>query len=349
MSENSNEQFDYGGELVFNGIVRTDVQKDSPQEFRSKILEKLPKFKRGSPGNAGSGRVELQLERLAEEHNLSDELANIASNLLTVEYRYESYSRDPIEVVEYDDGEPKHTHAYPRRLRSAFLYWDYPKTIFFQGAQTRVDEVAPKINSLLGDDVGFEYLGFDKEFFLWLVLKDKHSEPLTSRMHVEALKSSEITGGDPADFGKDAEVEESDDISQSLPILAGVLKDMDISMLEGDFKVNGYKVNAKIFSSGRVRLYANRDLANVSKLERALISNLFLTELMKEYRNWEGLPDQKKYPHPRYFKELHDEANSSGANFRFDFTSLVHRYAELRGEDPATYDFEFDIYEPDDA
>lgn len=347
--EEEEETFEYGGgELVFNSIIRTDVKLDDPEGLRDRVLDMLPPFERGNPGQEGSGRLPVNLEEFAEEENLSSDLRSVAESILGLEYRYEEYPNDPIEVVEYsDEGEPRHVDAFPRDTRSVFLYWDYPQTMFVQGANTRVEKVVPKVNSTLGDDVSFTYHEFDEEFLLWLVLKDKHSEDLTTDLEIVELNSSEITGGDPADFGRDTEVDDSDDISQSLPILAGILKDMDVAMLEGDFKIGEYKLNAKIFGDGRVRLYANRDLGPASKLERALISIKFMTELMEECRTWEDLSDDEKYPHPRYFKDLHDEANSMGANFDFNFTSLVHRYADLRSEDPASYDFEFEIYEPD--
>lgn len=346
----SEKEFDYGGgELVFNGIIRTDVHRDNPEQLRDQILDNLSEFTPGVPGSEGSGRIDLDLESHAEANNLPSELKEIASNLLSIEYRYEHYPNETIEVVEYDDdGEATHTEAFPRKTHSVFAYWDYPGTIFVQGAKTRVEEVAPKINSSLGEDVSFNYHEFDEEFLLWLVIRDKHSLDLNTRLDIVELSASEITGGNPEDFGRDAEVDNSDDIGQSLPIQAGILKDMDFSMLEGDFSINGYRVNSKIYSDGRVRLYANRDLGEVSKLERALISLLFLSELIDEYEQWSNLSVDEKYPHPRYFKELHDEANKQGANYDFDFTSLVHRYADLRDENPSDYEFEFEIYEPED-
>lgn len=345
--DSDEEEFDYGGgELVFNGIIRTDVRRDDPESLKDQVLDKLPPFKQGSPSSEGSGSIGLDLQSKAEDASSSSELQSVSSDILGIEYRYEDFPNEPVEAVEYEDGEARQIDAYPRKVRSVFIYWDYPRTMFVQGAQTRVEEVAPQVNSALGEDVEFSYHEFSEEFLLWLVLKDKHSEPLASRITIEELSSTEITGGDPSDFGRDAEVEDSDDIAQSLPILAGILKDMDFAMLEGDFLINGFKVNAKIYSDGRVRLYANRDLSDASKLDRVLISNLFLSELMEEYRQWEDLPDTEKYPHPRYFKELHDEANEHGANFSFGFTPLVHRYAELRDEDPRDYSFEFEIYEP---
>ncbi|WP_127117507.1 hypothetical protein [Halorubrum sp. PV6] len=347
--EEEEETFEYGGgELVFNSIIRTDVKRDDPEGLRDQILDQLPDFEQGDPGQQGSGSIELNLEEFAEEENVQFDLREVADDILGIEYRYEEYPNEPIEAVEYRDGEPRYVDAFPRKTRSVFLYWDYPKTIFVQGAQTRVDDVAPTVNSSLKNKVSFTYHDFDEEFLLWLVLKDKHSEDLSTGLEIVELNSTEITGGDPADFGRDAEVDDSDDISQSLPILAGILKDMDVAMLEGDFAIGKHRVNAKIFGDGRVRLYANRDLGPSTKLERALISIKFLTEIMEEYRSWEDLPTEEKYPHPRYFEDLHNEANDMGANFDFDFTPLVHRYADLRGEDPNSYNLDFEIYEPDE-
>jgi len=348
-TENEDEEkFDYNGELVFNGIVQTDVREDDAAELREQILDRLSEFERGTPGDEGSGSLPLDLDDYAEEENIGTDLQNLADEVIALEYRYEHYPQDPIEVVEYTDDGSEYSEAYPRSTRSVYLYWDYPDTLFVQGAQNRVGEVAPKINSSLDEDVGFEYPEFDTDFLLWMVIKDKVDDPLNSNIGVKKLHAGEITGDAP-DFGRDTEVDESDNISQSLPILAGILLDLDVAMLEGDFTIGDYTINAKIYGSGRIRVYANNSLYDVSKLERILISYKFLSEFMDEHEQWKDSDPTEKYPHPRYFKELHDEANNQGANLQFDFTSLVRRFANLRGENPDNYDFEFEIHSPDNG
>ena len=61
--------FDYNGQLVFNGLRETTVNADNPGETRSQLLDNLPSFSRGSPNNRKKGFDEINLADIAEGQN----------------------------------------------------------------------------------------------------------------------------------------------------------------------------------------------------------------------------------------------------------------------------------------
>jgi len=145
-------------------------------------------------------------------------------------------------------------------------------------------------------------------------------------------------------FGRTNEVSDSTDITNSHPIIAGMLDNRNFNELEGVFEIEGHKIDAQIQDDGNIRVMAQEDVGDGTEFERVLLTNLFLKEFLEIYEDWRTMPVDEKYVHPRYFAELKKEAKEmeNSADYEFNFDSLVKYYANLREENPHNYNFDFD-------
>jgi len=332
------EPFEYQGRLVFNSIQFSDVNGGSPEELRDRLLDELPSFSTGKPANEGDGYSSLDLSDYVEQTDLFDNnLAKIAKEIIDLEYKYETYPTEAVEVVDTDGTE---IAAFPRSIKSAYVYWDYPDHLFIQGSKTKAGEVTPKVNTAFGEDVDLNSVEFDSEFLLWLYYKHYYGQSIPGDISIDGLTCAEVEGDLP-DFGRSNRVDNCRNISQSIPVIAAVLQDMRFSMIEGNFLIDDYTIDVELHTEGRAQVKAQMDLQDMSKLNRILVTLRFLSELSELYQNWGSFDAGEKYPHPEFFADLRQEAVDQNAEFNFDFDGLVRHYADLRGENLGNYEFDF--------
>lgn len=341
-SDEERDKFEYQGQLVYNSIQLTDLSSGDAEELRGQLLDSLPSFSTGTPASEGDGYESLDLVEYVENHGgIKEELREVADEIVDLEYKYESYPTEAIEVV---DIEGRETRAFPRNIKSAYVFWQYPDYLFIQGSKSKAREVGPKVNAAFGKNVHLTSVEFDPNFLLWLFYKYDNGGRVPGEISIEKLTAAEVEGEMP-DFGRNNRIDKSRDVSASLALIAGLLQNMDLSVIEGEFLIAGEKIDADIRKEGRVQVRAGLDLQTKSDLERALIGIKFLTEVSDLYEDWKTMDPTDKIPHPEYFAELREKAVDQDAEFNFDFDELVYHYADLRNENPADYNFDFGIDE----
>ena len=101
--QDPDEKFEYDGRLVFNGIfIETD---SSPYNSKEELLNELPEFTEGTPGEPGFGFEDLKLEEWADRYSeMPAELQEVASDVWDIEYRRETY--DLSEDLVDEQGNP---------------------------------------------------------------------------------------------------------------------------------------------------------------------------------------------------------------------------------------------------
>lgn len=343
--------FDYNGQLVFNGLRETTVNADDPEDVRSELLDDLPPFSRGSPNNKKRGFDEINLTDIAENQNtalgedspqvIDDELVETAEAVIDRQYIWENYAGSG--DYEFVDEEGDRTSAWIRSTDEAYVYWMYPNFILIQGSQDKIEPTERRINAALGEDVAVEDLRFDPDFFLWLLYR--HSEPgesIPGPISVEDLSSSEVYG-DLEQFGHRGRIEDSSNIAESLPIIAALLQEMEFRMMEGFFGVNGSSLKVQVRTEGRihVKVAGAIDTAE-TQLKRVLLALRFVSEFVSLYQEWrDEMPPTEQYPPLTFFDDLAGTAARNNAQFTFDVDDLIEEYEEKRGEkaDPADFDY----------
>jgi hypothetical protein len=338
----SENKFKYDGRLVFNEIRTAEVNVDE-DELKEDLLDEFPSFSEGTPGSPGSGYEGLELSEHTNRYgDLDEKLQEIAENITDIGYKKEDYSSAE-DVVDADGNE---VDGFDKSTTKVYVYWDYPNYVFFQGSDGKTDHVAPETNSALGEKATLNEETFDPGFLLWLFEKYDKGDTLPSDLTIEQLKDAELSG-DLSSFGKTNEVNDSEDISESIPVQAGLLQGMNIKKLRGRFNVKGYRIKAEI-KPDRVQIIVSYAINEATQLERVLIALLFLTELAELHDHWKGLDKQNQYPHPEYFVEMRKDAaqGQDSANFDFEYETLVRKYANLREEDISKHsDLSFELDE----
>jgi hypothetical protein len=363
--QDPDDKFEYDGRLVFNGIY---IEDDTiPFGSKEDLLNELPEFTEGTPGEAGSGFEDLQLEEWADRYSeASSELQGVLDDVWDIEYRRETY--DLSEDLVDEQGNP--VTGFVSDDWSAYVYWYPGEFMIVQASKEKLEDLERKLFPVVGrSNFEFERAGegdnsdgdgsddsnsnggdsdnqtlqlFDPEFLQWLVWKYDTTGHANG---VELIEFSDATmSGSLSNFGKTNDVGDSKDITKSHPIIAGMLDDRSFDKLEGVFEVGGIEVDTRIWDDGRIRVMAQEDVGRASQYERVLITNKFMREFMNVYLEWREMDPADKYVHPEYFASIHERAKnlSREATYNFDFDALVKRYANLRNEDPRSYSFQFD-------
>ncbi|WP_049970792.1 hypothetical protein [Haladaptatus cibarius] len=333
--------FDYNGQLIFNGIRATTVQADDPDEIRDDLLTGLSEFKRGKPNSESEGFSDIELARLAngQEYLLEGDLAEVASRIVDKKYTWEDFRGT--KNLEFVDNDGQQTRAWLRQTNEAYVYWDYPNYMFVQGAQGKVEDTEKAINAELGEDVTVDDLGFDPDFLLWFLYRYGYAdEGIPGPITPLKLKSSEVSG-DLDQYGHTGRVEDSRNIGESLPIILALLQEMDFQMIEGMFKVNSYTVNAEIQQEGRIHVKVAGSIESAeTHLKRALIAIFFVSEFVNLYGEWKAMGDKERYPPFTFFDDLAGTAADNNVELNFDLDSLIEDFEDKRGEraDPSDFD-----------
>lgn len=341
--------FDYNGRLVFNGLREMTVQTENPEEVRTQLLDNLPSFSRGGPNNQKKGFSEINLVDIAKKQNRSldedmpqmidDKLLGTARSVIDRRYVWENYAGSG--DYEFVDRDGSKTNAWIRSTDEAYIYWLYPDFMLIQGSQEKIEPTEHRISAALGEDVSVEDLVFDPDFFLWLLYRHNESdESIPGPISIEDLSSSEVYG-DLEQFGHRGRIDDSSNIAESLPIIAALLQEMKLRMMEGFFRVDRASLKVQIRTAGRIHVKVAGAINNAeTRLKRVLLALRFVAEFVSLYRNWrDEMGPTEKYPPLTFFDNLAGTAARNNTEFSFDVDDLIKEYEEKRGEkaNPANF------------
>ncbi|MFK8214635.1 hypothetical protein [Haloferax volcanii] len=331
------EKFEYQGYLVFNGVFKTNLiderLENGVSNSETRLMDNLPRFQKGTAKNPGSGYELIQIRDYVDDHeSIEDDLSDVGNSLIGLRYYYEEFSEKEAQI----DGSRE--TVFVSDVKDIDVYWSHPDFLFIRGPSGGAEKAKSATQVALNDSVSIEELTFSGEFLLWVLYKYTSDAKLSDELEVGRLTDSETTGREDL-FGKSNVVNESTDISKSVPLLTGLLSRKSLNMLEGHFTVGEFTVNAQI-RPNRVHVKASfGDVANADPLRRVLISNEFLRELSNLRVKWESLPPKKRYPPLDFFYELYEECRDQGVRLEFSPDKVLTKYANLRGESLDEYDF----------
>ncbi|WP_155119458.1 hypothetical protein [Halomicrobium katesii] len=351
------EKFEYDGRLVFNGLY-LDAEDQAPFSSKEDLLNELPEFEQGVPRKPGRGFKDLSLEEWNERYSeLPRELEEVLDQSWDVEYKHEKFDT-PDDLVD-TDGNP--VKGWVAEDWSAYVYWYPGEFLIIQASQSKLNEVEDKLFPVVGrtnfevndsgaengddgnsDSNGAEEGLFSPEFLQWLVWK-YDTLGSASKLGINELTDAAMSGN-LGDFGRTNEVSESDNITNSHPIIAGMLENRKFEEIEGVFEIHDHEIDAQIYRDGSIRVMAQEAIGDATQYVRILLANLFMKRVLEVYLQWRSMPPEEKYVDPEYFKDLHEKAKDmpEAATYDFGFESLVLHYANLRNEDPGDYDWDFE-------
>lgn len=349
------ENFEYPGQLIFNGIFRTNIEPEESdvdkEELKDRLTERLYPYSEGSPGEPSKGYSEVDLSKFVDDAigkgkiSPSSPLVDIAENTITQEYIREEYEQD--EVV---NAEGKSKVQFTRNRLKTRLYWDFPDLIFFQGAKQKVEQTVGDTRSALSvsadrgldssrsdggvsTNVRLNPIDFDSHFLLWLLYKDYEEESIDDNISIYRITDAEAEGGDQQDFfGLSNQVEDSVDVVRSTAFIEAISKNKLPTMIEGLFNVHGHDLRVKIYDYGKVHLKAQEDLSQEDYLIRLLISLRFLRELTDLKQEWANQQANNKYVPPTFIQELDNIADQQGVDISFSREDVVGELLNRRGE-----------------
>lgn len=341
------ETFSYHGHLNFNalGVIQFNDSTDGEDEIDiEETIESLPPFEEeeaNDPDNPESGYLPLGLEDYAIEADLNSDFIAAANRISGFEYREEDWKFEEIVV----DGESQ--FGQQRTIRDGYLYVDEEEFVYAQGNQPIAAKTLNRTKATLENGVNIWEIDFHPEFLLWLLWKDDKNQSIPGNLNVRTITDAEVEGDNP-NIGSDIDIGGTTNATHSIAVIAGVLKNMNIQKIKGSFNVFGNFVNARVKSSGRLKIYTTSgDMEGASDLVQVIHGIELCRQFVDLRDRWRRLDDSDKYVHPRYFAELHERADSTyGAEYKprgFDFGRLVEDYANKRNEDPDGYDFDFSL------
>lgn len=325
MSE-SEDQFEYEGRLVFNGVFKTDTFGTDVNPER--VIEDLPKYEQGSPQHPGYGFSDLDLEELAVTNLQDNGLIDLAENTISFQYIQEEFQEQ--EIVDIDgNSEIK----YSRRHQSVDFYWIFPEFLFIRGAKSEVEEAVDKLKVVLERNIELSKLNFEPDFLIWLIYKHYRGEDLNTGINVDRLTDAKIQGSHDV-FGSTRRISDSTDLVRSPPVITAILQNEDIVTIGGEFLVhNKYGLSSDISTDGRIHIKAqSNDIREANSLKRVLISILFVERLCGIYTGWLELDPSEKYPPVDFFEELYHSLENQGISTSFALDSVIDEYTAKRGE-----------------
>ena len=330
--ENDTGAFDYQGYLLFNGIYQVDLLDEEfgggRQEARTLLRERLPDYDR-EDGHSEDGYKRLLInEEIFDDSTIDSDIEEIAQSLVAFRYLYED--RQPTDA--YYQGEQV-TVEVPN-VKDTDLYWIYPNHVYLRGSQEDVSQTRETTRRALEENIRLDPVDFSGDFLLWLFYKESQDQPVPCGIDVDYFTDATLKGSrDP--FGGENKVDDSTDLSRCVPVIAGVLKDKTVSMLEGYFDLfDTYKIKTQI-GGGRVHVKSSTgDIQTSGDVRRVTMSLAFLDELMCLYEYWDDLSQTEKYPPRTFFNDLYQTASDQGVHIDSISNNVLRQYANKRGEDP---------------
>ncbi len=327
--------FEYQGHLIFNGIYQTEI---NDLDFNSRdIFEQLPEYEPGTPTKPARGFVPTDLKQTASSQDVSDRgLLQAIEDILSFQYTHEKYASQ--EVVNKDGDTDM---AYVRDINDVGVYWSYPDYLFIRGTQPDVQTAIGDLRGAVGEKIEIQELEFDPDFIFWLLYHHYQNKDITDELSVVRLTDAELQGEEADLFGSHGEIHDSVDVSQSVPVLLGLLRGNKISSISGHFDVLGHYISAEISSAGRVHIRTQGDIAEANDLDRMIMALSFLQVLTSVYNQWSQKTPQEKYPPVEFFEEIYNTCIDQGVRVSFGLDTVVEEYLSKRGEsiDDISLDF----------
>jgi len=328
--------FDYQGHLVFNGLYKTERTdgSDLPRarsDAAGDLSERLPDFDDNPTIGGRSGYVNLPLrEAIYDDDSIEDSLQGVTESLIARRYKYEKFK----EQEAYYDGDRIQVDV--PSVKDADIYWRYDDYMYFRGAKGDVKEAKSQTQRALSGSTQLRQIQLEEEFFLWLFKQYIENNQPSSNLEIRRLTDTTLTGTRDV-FGQETDVNASSDLEYCVPLLAGILRDKSISMVEGNFRIHGNSVRAEV---GRKRVYVKAskgDIRTSNKVRRIALCLAFIDELVEMHESWRDLDPQDRYPPFEFFRELYEACESQEVTIDRISDNVLTKYANLRNEDPSDW------------
>lgn len=320
------DEYDYPGWLVFNGLYKTTVHGDgdiSPQD----IVEKFSTYTPGSPNNPQMGFEVLDTaDKLQQMPELSQETEEFAKGLHVLRF----VDEDWVEQWGFDEYGNEEIYFITNH-DDVRIYWDYVNDVMmFKGSKQLLEQKHSDLMAAFAGVVDTEQIEFDFDFLLWLLYKQFQDEPLSSDFRIRnATRGSTVA--ETKDHMGVAPVRDSINVLRSVLLIAPVLSGKKIDSIRGNFLMENYQVVAEIEFGGKVHVHVtDTPLSSLSHLRRMGISLRFLSQLVNLFTGWKRLDPEERYPPPSFFDDMAENAEEEGWGPRFDPEDVKQQYERKR-------------------
>ncbi|MBP1986026.1 hypothetical protein [Halolamina salifodinae] len=337
MSTEDPVAFEYQGYLLFNGIYEVSSlnskYEGSRSEARATLSELFDSYEKGDQGTK-KGYEDLDLPNyIRDDDSVEEKLSTVADFLISHRYLYE----DRESTDAYYQGEEVEVEV--PHVQDTDIYWYHPEYMLFRGSKDDVQEAREHTRTKFGADANLRSVDFTSNFLLWLFYKHCKDDPLYDACEFDGgLSISALTDttleGDRDPFGETNQVDDSTNLRRCVPMIAGILKDKNISLLEGYFQLyDDYRLKTQI-GNGRVHIKASDgDIQSSNDVRRLAMSLSFLQELLQLYDCWQDLPAQERIPPYGFFEDLYETAKDLGVEIDSMSDDMLNRYGNKRDED----------------
>ncbi|WP_152423085.1 hypothetical protein [Natrinema versiforme] len=320
------DQYTYDGWLVFNELFNTEVVSDGVTI--EDVIGSFPLYEGGSPNDPDAGFERTNLPSMFQ--NLSEigtDFQDFANSIRSFKY----VDEDWVEEWGYDENANEQIF-YKDYHDEVDIFWDSDSQIMmFRGDKQLLGRKRESLQAGLSGSLYLDPVNFNFDFFLWVLYKKYNKEDLSSDLRVRKLTRGKTIGEHEDNLGKRVRVEGSENILRSLMLIAPVLAGKKIQAIQGSFLMGKHKVNAEIEHGGKVHIkVSDSPLSGLSHLRRMGIALQFLTELIRLYNVWEGLPSNDRYPPPSFFDDLSNVAEEEGWDHQYDPENIKEEYRGKR-------------------
>lgn len=325
-------EFDYQGYLIFNQIHDIRLLENSDlrggyASVESELEEKLPQYNPSDTPRETQGYQNLPLrDEIRDNPKINGEIQDIASSLISYRYLEREFSNEEA----YVDGERKNVDVIDET--NADIYWLHPDFAVFRGAKGDAEDAKGDTSRSLSGDIQLGTIRFNPDFLLWVYYRYKNDKDLDNNLEVDRLTDADVVG-DRDPFGGDNKVGDSEDLAQSVPLIAAVLMGKDMDMLQGNFSLFNESVKAEI-QRNKVHVKASYgSVSSADSVRRVAIALAFMRELMDAHETWKQLPDDEKYPPFGFFRDIYQVASQHNVDINEISEEMRREYANKRGED----------------
>ena len=318
---NREDDFSYDGNLVFNGIYRTET--DGFGDIA--LTENIDPYSKGTYPHPNEGYIELE-ETSYDLSSIGDQMSSTIKRLNGFKYKFDSWKSSEVET---DDGLSERPVYDPQ---SFDVYCYDPDYIFLRGPKTAIKQKRATVLSDLPSGLSPDEVQFNSDFLLWILYKCMKGEALNSTVSVRRLPNCETTG-ERDNVGEGIKVRGSDNVERSVPILVTFLEDKEISSIRGYFVVGTSFVVADIDIDGSVRIRTSHEqMEDLSQLRRVSVSLRFLSEFVDLYDEWQDLPADEKYPDD-IFRIVYEISLQEGYKPTIKPTEQIEQYEQKRRDE----------------
>lgn len=320
------DDYEYPGWLVFNGLFKTSMHSEKSASSQE-IIDSCSGYLQGSPNEPRSGFELMELsDKLQQMGELNGATKDFAQGLHSLRY----VDEDWIERLGYDKHGNETMYFIPDHDEIR-IYWDCINDIMmFKGQKQLLKRKRDDLMAALSNDVKLDEISFDFDFFLWILYKQYQKEPLSADLRVRRITRSSTATESKDNMGA-GHVKDSNNVLQSILLIAPVLSGKKINKIQGDFILGNHQVKAQIEFGGKVHVKVNDSpLSMLSDLRQMGISLRFLSEMVNLFDDWKHLNPGERYPPPAFFDDMAQNAEKEGWEPRFDSEKVKARYERKR-------------------